>query len=672
MEEKPTAEQTDFSKLNTHYEDADGELTTRITHAERGFDVYDRVFRNYINPKKWPFSARVPDGRGSALIKRKTDRILASKLQGNLVPLKGGTEMGAKIGTELLLTQWNDVDIHSDEPMLMRWRRMDQNCRKYGAGFGLATWRTVKGRDGKTIFDGPWFEVLSNRDVLLQPGARSIDDSDWIQIRRYTTIREMETINDLATVGSIYNKETLDALKKSLGDHPGNNYTSVNKDVIGLSDSEVSERIEVVTEYNKVENKWKTFLPKNGDEKKRMLRTIDNPYDHGDIPIVPLVYDKIDDDIYGVPELEPAMPLVKASWALLSQYLEGIQNELYTPVMVNPLKVQLDTLEFKAGARWLMERPGQDVQPFRGGSVGIQKFAETFGLVTSMIMESVGETAQDVSNVSQTYGDKTATEVRDMAMIRTARDNGNKILLSMAIGKMLYFWLRMDQQFLDAHKIVSIVGKDALKYFIEEGMHDWTLSDEGLELVSKHSEEKGLQFEEAYNDLLGQGALDQYATPIVPVEQGKEQVPKLQLENNGKSGSLFVNKDDVPGNYHFLVDIDAMSMPNDQAEVAGRKMFFDATVQVKDDLASQGVRVKWQEMLEKIGESARLKDTEQFFEKAPAQPQAPVVPSENIPPDGGPQGMPGGDVINNPNMPPSAPQVPMVNTPPAPGAPSVQ
>ena len=639
------AEDTDFSKLNSHYTDADSELTTRITHAERGFDVYDRVYRNYINPAKWPFGARVPDGRGSALLKRKTDRILASKLQGVLVPLKNGTEMGARIGTELLLNQWNEVDIHSDEPMLMRWRRMDQNCRKYGGGFGLATWRTVKDVDGNVIFNGPWFEVFNNRDVLLQPGARSIEESEWVQLRRYPTISEMERINDLATTGSIYNKETLEALKKSLGGGASDNYTSVNKSVIGLSNEGAkSERLEVVTEYNRNTNKWKTFLPKNGDEKKRMLRTIENPYDHGDIPLVTLVYDKIDDDIYGVPELESALPLIKTSWALLSQYLEAAQSELYTPLMVNPLKVQLDTLEFKAGARWLMERPDQDVKAFRGGSVGMQKFAETFGLITSMIMEAVGETAQDVSNASQNFGDKTATEVRDMAMLRTARDNANKVILSSSIAKMMYFWLRMDQQFLDENKIVKIVGKDALKYFVEEGMHGWALSDEGLELVSNTAQEMEVSFEDAYNDLLAKGELEQYATPTVPSSVGSETMPKLDLSNDGKTGNLFVSKEDVPGAYHFMVDIEAMSMPNDQAEIAGRKMVFDATVQVKDDLASQGIRVKWQEMLEKIGESARLKDMEQYFEKMPEQPKAPTMPSEGmggegeIPPGaGGPQ-----------------------------------
>ena len=680
-----TPSEDNFSVLNTHYDDAQAELTTRITHAERGFDVYDRVYRNYINPAKWPFGARVPDGRGSALLKRKTDRLLASKLQGVLVPLKNGTEIGGRIGTELLLAQWNEVDINSDEPMLMRWRRMDQNCRKYGAGFGLVTWRTIKDIKGKVIFDGPWFEPLSNRDVLLMPGARSIEDSDWVQIRRYPTISEMERINDLATVGSIYNKETLDALKKATGDNPDNNYTSVNKSVIGLTnDNQNNDRIEVVVEYNRNTNKWTTFLPKNGDEKKRILRTIDNPYDHGDIPLIPLVYDKIDDDIYGVPELENALPLIKTSWALISQYLEGIQNELYTPLMVNPLKVQLDTLEFKAGARWLMERPDQDVKAYRGGNVGMQKFTEAFGLVSSMIMEAVGETAQDVSNIASQFGDKTATEVRDMAMLRTARDNANKVILSSAIAKMMYFWLRMDQQFLDENKIVSIVGKDAMKYFIEEGMHGWSLSDEGLELVSNTAQQNQVPFEDAYNTLLGQGALDQYATPNVPVTVGKEQLPKLNLSRDGKTGNLFVSKGDIPGAYHFMVDIEAMSMPNDQAEIAGRKMVFDATVQVKDDLAGQGIRVKWQEMLEKIGESARLKDMEQYFEKMPEQPTAPVVDANNpgamppgadgqMPPQaGGPQAGPMGADATPPGAPPMPPQVNAGGPPPMPGMPNMQ
>ena len=616
-----------------HYEDAKQTLDTRITHKERGFDVYDKVFRNYIEPASWPFSARVPDGRGSSLIKRKTDRLLANKLQGRLVARKEGTELGARIGSELIMHQWNESDMFDDEPMLMKWRRMDMNARKYGASFGLCTWRT----DGE--FSGPWFEVLENRDVLLQPGAKSVTDSEWVQVRRYVTISELERINDVAKSGPIYDKKAIEKLKKRNTGGDAKDHTSVNKSVIGLSSQDKEEsnnRIAVVTEYRT--NRKIVFAPSFSSDaaadssKGIILQDIENPYDHGEIAIVRLVYEAIDDDIYGVPELEPVLPLIKANWALICQYLEGAQNELYTPLMVNPLNVQLETLEFKAGARWLMQRPGEDVKPYVTQNVSMQKFIDTYGLLTSLIMEGVGETGQDVSNMSQAIGtEKTATEIKDQAMLRTTRDNANKVILQMAIAKMVYFWLKMDQQFIDNERLIRIVGEDALKYLVDEGLHDYSLQPEGYQMISDFSAENGVTFEEAYEVLRSTGALEEYAEPLYP--SNTQGLPKLILEEDGKSGFLRATKDDIKGTYDYLVDIEAMGLPNEMQDAMAMKNISDTMLQTQEAMAQAGWQVQWKEFISKMGEKVKIRDMEQYFKRMeqpmPGQmPEAGGIPED--------------------------------------------
>lgn len=603
-----------LSEVSRHYDDGKGELDTRITHKERGFDVYDRVFRNYIDPTTWPFRARVPDGRGSTLLKRKTDRLLASKLRGKLSPRKNGSELKAKINTELVLSQWQYHDLCSDEPILMKWRKVDQSTRKYGAGFGFVGWEKSNDKNQ------PWFEHLENRDVITQPGARSLEDCEWVQVRRYVTIAELKKINDKAKFGKIYDEKTIKDMEEQEANDQ-KDYVSVNKMVSGLQNANQGNRIEVVTEYRR--DKWITFLPKRGDGKKSMLlREIPNPFDHGEIPIIRLVYDAIDDDMYGVPELEAVLPLLKANWALLCQYLESAQNELYTPLMVNPQNVQMDTLTFDSSARWLMQRPGQDVMPFNHGTTSMQKFFEVYGLLTSLIMEGMGETGQDVSQIAQQTGvDKTATEVRDMALLRTSRDNSNKIMLQMAMGKMVYFWTKMNKQFLKSGEIVKIVGKDAINSFINEGLNGWTLDDEGAAKVAEYADGHDYMFEQAYEEMRMTGLLQQYMAPLYPVA-GPEgmMVPKLQLEDDERSGTLTLEEDDYDGEFDFLVDIEAMSIQSDQSEVNARQLFMQSLLQSEQQMMQQGITVKWKELNTALAEKSGIKDADQYFEKAPMQP----------------------------------------------------
>jgi hypothetical protein len=638
----------------THYDDANAELDVRINHEERGFNVYEKLYRNYINPGQWPFQARVPDGRPATIIDRKTDRLLANKLQGKFTPRKHGTDLGARIASELILHQWNKIDLYSSTTMLQRWRMMDSRCRRFGKSFGRVSWRRLYDAEGNVTFEGPWFDPWDNKDVLTQPGARSIEDSDWLILRDYVTPGQLKRVNDMAKTGPIYDPDVVDLLLT--GDAKNVNYVSIDKQVIGLDGgSGNTHKVEVCTEYNQNTGKWKTFIPKQGTGGKNgyELRTIDNPFKKlPTIPVVEVSYYPIDDDMYGKPELENVTPLVKTAWALMSQNLEQTQNELYTPIMVNPQTAQLDTLKFKSGARWLMQRPGEDVVPFQSGNQAMQKFIDTYGLISSLILEGTGETGQDVSAQAQNFTDKTATEIKDNALLRTSKDNANKAILSQSISRMVDMWLKMDQEMMSKTEIVRIVGHEALDYFINEDLHNWTLTDDGARVVTEYLDENQEEitqmaknmnkepFEIAYEALRVQGVLDEYAEPMNPKTQEGEQVPQLRMDKDEREGYLTVDKKDIIGDYDYLVDIEAMSAPNDQAEVSARSLFFESTLKVKDDLAQQGITVKWKDILEKLGQTAHLKDTEKYFDEKPAveqmQGQMPQVPG--IPPITGLQG----------------------------------
>lgn len=604
--------QTLETELLSHYEEAKRELDERISHRERGFDVYDRLYRNSINPKKWPFKARVTSGMATSIINRKTDRLLANRMQGKMVSKQHGNSVGARVATEVINCQWNDVDVQTDEPMLVRLRKVDQNARKYGAGFAFTPWRTT------SRFDGPLLEPLDNRDCLPQPGAKSIDDCEWFQVRRYLTIAAMERANANLKVGMmpLYNPEVLAKLKEA--DSQGNNYVSVNKSVIGLDDTK-NKRVEVVTEYRR--DKRVMFVPKQKAMDTMILSETTNPYDHGEIPILRLCYYPIDDDIYGLPELEAVMSLIKADWAFLSQGVEAAQRELYPIVKANPREVQMDTISFTTGKPWLMERPESLVIEQQGLN-NLNRMTEIHGLFASMILDGVGESGQDVSIQQASIGtDKTATEVRDTAMLRTARDNANKVVLRQFLARMVWFWHQMNKQFIDSYKLVKISGKDAIEYLTKAGLDGFELSGEGNKLVADYASENSLQWDEAYEVLRSQGQLEQYASPLFPVQMPANPngtpgpvLPKLRMEEDGREGSLIVTPLDFEEDYDYVPDVEAMSNTDDAQDVQSKNVFFEKAKEVEPQLNADGTKIKWKELLESLAMSAKLKEPEQYFE----------------------------------------------------------
>ena len=308
-----------FSECFRHYTLAKEDLELRI----KDFDKVDTLFRSHIDESGWPYQSLIFDPRTFTAIFEKTSRLFANKPRGRLVPREGGDSLGAEISNEVLSFQWDDNERVDAMPMLAKWSMMDMNARKYGASFGLCKWHyECKPNKDKTkkevFFDGPNFKPLVNRDCLPNPAYSTV--KNWFQYRDYITIQELENVNDAAKSKPVY--KNLDILmdkirkEKKGGDMRSTNYQSKNLSIGNKTDfmgrDEVFKTIEVITEYRA--DRWITFAPRYGV----VIRDIPNPYDHGQIPIVMLKYYPVDDDIYGLSEIEPVEKLQQAVNALWS------------------------------------------------------------------------------------------------------------------------------------------------------------------------------------------------------------------------------------------------------------------------------------------------------------------------------------------------------------------
>lgn len=609
-----------FTDAMYHYTMARQDLDQR----RKDFDKKDILFRSHIVKEDWPYRSVVFDPIVFTAIYEKTARTFANKPRGRMTPREGGDALGAKINNELLAFQWDDNERVDAMAMLTKWALMDLNTRKYGASFGLVPWqwqRQVQRTDDKSgksklFYDGPSFKPWANRDVLHNPSYSVI--KNWIQLRSYPTYQELANVNDVARSKPVY--INLDILKQSInketktgGDSRANNYIPKNLSIKGLTDylgrDPSYKTIEVVTEYR--DERWITFAPKHG----LILRNIPNPYKHCQIPVVLLKYYPIDDDIYGLSEIEPVERLQKALNAYVNQNLDTLNLNTYVPLKVRNTQgaVQMHTLEFGPGKKWLMNDPLSDVVAHNQGTAGVAEFVNVYRLMKSAIYEALGEATAGASSQAPGQPNKTATEIKDTAFSRSSRDNFNQLFLAEAMQKQMMFWFKMNQQFLfnstEKQKIIEITGKDAIRFFQDMGLDGNGLTDQHIEALSNPDLANTVQ----PSDLM---------SPIYPVTTQEGTVPKLEMEEGGQSGKLIIEPEDLSGEYNYIPDIGSMSSTASERETKAKAEVI-ASIQQPTTLqllAQEGKRPKMADLLITYAEDIGFKNADQYFENIP-QPQ---------------------------------------------------
>lgn len=613
-----------FRHSQIGFQETDRRATGRNRVGTISFNEADELFRSWLDEANWPYEALMFDPRSFTFLFEKTSRLIANKLRGHLVPREGSDVIAAKINNAILDYQWDKAT--TGGTMLSKWALKDITTRKYGAAFSLHKWRYQLGKDGRVLFDGPEMKFLENRDCAHDLTATSIEDCNWFQVREYVTFQELLSVNDRARTKPIY--QNLERLREAIGnedntgggDTRGVNWFSRNRAIAGLETDPVGKdpvfkTVEIITEYRR--DQWITFAPKHGV----VLRDIENPYKNNEIPVVMLRYYVIDDDLYGLSELEPVKGPQKAINALLSQYVDEVNQKLYTPIAVGP-GVRQHTLEWGKGARWIMNNPMTDYRLVESSSNAAAYFNQTYSVLVASMMNALGETSLGISNLGPYQKEKTATEVRTLTQQRNARDNFNQIFLAEAIGRQMMLWYSMNQQFLFADPkkkeyIVRIVGKDSLEFFRGAGLHEMDIDKE----------------KEKEMELTGETKVEDFLVPRFPVNVGTKEnpnlKPKLKVDEYGEGADLFVEPEDLKGNYDFIADVESMALNTEDTLKGSRQQAITLLVSnpnVLQLLTQEGVKPKFKDLFVSWLEDSGFKDADKYFESVPVNSQAGNIP----------------------------------------------
>lgn len=613
---------------DTGFDETDSRATGRGRVGSISFNEADELFRSWLDEEKWPYDALLFDPRVFTFIFEKTSRLIANKPKGRLTPREAGDALSARINNSLLDFQWDNANIGGS--MLSKWSLMDINARKYGAAFALTKWRYEKDDKGRVVFDGPDMQVLNNRDVAHDLSATAIENCNWFQVRQYVTIQDLQNVNDASRSGPHY--KNLKELKQAVsmkdnayamgggGDTRGANWISRNREISGLENDpvgkdDVFKTIEIVTEYRR--NRWITVAPKHGV----VLRDIENPYGNNEIPVVMLRYYAIDDDLYGVSEIEPIKGIQKAINALLCQYVDEINQKLYSPIAVGP-GVRQHTLEWGKGARWIMNNPLQDFRLVESNSNAAQYFQNTYSVLVAAMMNALGESSLGISNTQPYQTDKTATEVKALQLQRNARDQYNQIFLGEAIRRQYMLWHSMNQALLfsdpnTSHYIIRVAGADALKYFEERGLNEMIVNEDAAgELAIE-----GMGSAKDIDEML--------RIPKYPVNIGTEEEPeiiaKMTIEEGSRhNAALYIEPADLMGTYDFQIDVESMAVTADAERKQAREQAIQTLTtnpNVMQMLMLEGYKPRFKALFVSWLEDLGFSDADRFFEKAEENPQ---------------------------------------------------
>lgn len=646
MSKKQTQSQTEkqdklLKEIKHHYdigfEITEQRDTGRNTIGRISFKEADELFRSWINEADWPYDALLFDPRVFTFIFEKTSRLISNKPKGKVTPREGGDLLKARLNNELLSYQW-DRATHGGT-MIGKWAQADMNTRKYGASFGLCLWRYEVDKKGKVLFDGPDMKVLNNRDCAPDPTAAAIEDCNWFLVRQYATLQDLEHIND-ASRGEKPVYKNLDKLKAALGsddsvqaggDHRVH-FTSRGREISGITEDPYGQdptykTVELVTEYRK--DRWITFAYKHGI----VLRDIPNPYKNNQIPVTMLRYYAVDDDIYGISEIEPVKGLQKAINALLCQYLDEINQNLYTPIAIGP-GVKQHTLEWGKGARWMMNDPQRDYRIVQTNSNAAQYFNNTYSALVAAMMQTLGEFSLGVSNMQPYQTDKTATEVKELTQQRNARDQFNQIFLGEAIKRQYMLWHSMNQALLfsdknSQHYIFRIVGKDTTRFMREAGLDEMELPDETV-MMMYENQKHGKEIPKNIDQSVEAQMIPKHGVNLGTKEEPKV-VPKLSVDKSGHGASIYLEPDDILGQYDFFIDVESMAVNTDEQRKKAQETavtLLTSNPNVTALLATEQQKPKFKDLFVTYLEDLGFQGAERYFEEISPQ-QAGVMGTED-------------------------------------------
>jgi hypothetical protein len=626
------------------------ELNEQFTLAKQYLDpVHERMnsqeelYRCYIDSGTYPHNARVFDPRIFRVIETITPRMVATEPTGSFYPVESGDTQTNQILNALFKYDWRRSVMF---PKLVTFAK---SLLLFGTSFGRVyydfrecekTQMVPKQLNGKMVwtpknskqvtyteYDGPNFETLNIYDCYPDPNATSLDNMRWFIYRTFKTVDELENENDAR--GGEYWKN-LDKLHAAMEDKQKQDHTKRGyqpQDInyrehrrVMLSTQELhgedksNPEFVVLIRYTK--SRWLFTVPEFGI----VIRDVENPYFHGQLPIIYGVDYPYPGELFGMGEIEPIDRIQRAINSVLNQRLDNVQLTLNSMWKVKKQSgVDMHTLVSAPGN--IITTDDMDaIEPIAVPDVTGPTFVQTMSYLTSAMQNGSGITDYTTGlDTNANTQNETATGVRLIQQEANAQFKLKIQLFNhMVIERIANQWKDLRIQYTTEKQKVRILGRNDVKYL---------------------------------QDKTELGRTDNQGQPIVPGDLETE--AKLVVGQDDNFAFLTLMPEDIQpsivGDYDFIASPSSEQLTD---PVALQENFFIMLEKMKDPLwvqglAASGKRLNYVAITEKAFEKLNIGiDMNDILEDY--QPQTPT------PEQMGQQGMAGPEMpqgLNAENQP---------------------
>lgn len=450
----------------------------------------EELYRSYIDTANYPHQARVFDPRIFRVIETITPRMVAMEPTGSFYPSEEGDMQVAHILNALIKYDWRRADMFPKLVMFVKGMLI------FGTAFGRCYWdfrekdkpRMVAKKIGGrlvwtpknkeyikvTEFDGPNFEPLNIYDCFPDPNSTSMEKMRWFIYRTFKTVKELEQEND--TRGGDWYKN-LDVLKEAVNKKMKGENVAGRKDSLQyrehrrvmlstqefIGEDKANPDVVILRRFTK--DGWCDYAP----EYDVIIREVENPYFHGEIPIIHGVDYPYPGELYGMGEIEPLDRIQRAINAVLNQRLDNVQLTLRTMWKVKKNSgVDMHTL-VSAPGNVITTDDMDAIEPVQVPDVTGPTFVQTMNYLTSALQNGSGITDYTVGLNSDTNtANNTATGVRLIQQEANAQFKLKiQLFTHMVIQRIANQWKDLRIQYTTEEQKLRIVGREDVKYLKE-------------------------------------------------------------------------------------------------------------------------------------------------------------------------------------------------------------
>lgn len=627
---------------NKSEEDISQEIDDQFLLSKRYLDpvhtrmnLQEELYRTFIDKNNYPHSARVFDPRVFRVIETITPRMVANEPSGSFNPTESGDIATGQILNALVKYDWRRADMFAKQVNFIKgmlifgtafgrtywdFREKDKTRMKAKNLNGRMVWTPTNTEEIKvTEFDGPNFEVLNIYDCFPDPNATTVANMRWFIYRTFKTIDELEHENDARGAEYWKNLDKLKAAinqrksdeKKKAGGRPADMQFREHRrlmlstsELIGEDDS--NPEFTILIRYTR--DGWCFYVPEFAHvaDFSGIIREVDNPYFHGDLPIIHGVDYPYPGELYGMGEIEPIDRMQRAINAVLNQRLDNVQLTLKPMFKVKKNSgVDMHTL-VSAPGNIITTDDMNAVDTVQIPDVTGGTFVQTMNYLTSALQNGSGITDYTMGiDGNNNVANKTATGTRLIQQEANAQFKLKVQLYNhMVVGRIADQWKDLRIQYTTEAQKLRILGANDVEYLREK------------------------------TDL---SRTDMEGNPITPGDTEA----KSKLEIGGDENFAFLNllpediQPSIVGDFDWIpvVSQDQLNDP-----IALQENFFTALDRVSNPawaqgLAQQGKTINYQLMTQKVFEKLNLGiDSKDVITNA-APPPTPQDQQSNQPMD---------------------------------------